>query len=147
MSKWSGLLAVVVLSGCGSSAPVLTETLVPATGMVRIGGRPAEGVTVVFTPTGSTSGTGAFGRTDAEGKFELIHRSQEKGIVAGEYIVTFSRFLLPGGKPVPPDQSPFMAGGKESIPAKWADTSKKGNHNLVTVKADGKSLDFGIPQK
>ena len=57
MSKWSLMLATIVLAGCGSSAPVLTESLVPATGSVRIAGRPAEGVRLLFTPTGTTTGT------------------------------------------------------------------------------------------
>ena len=147
MSKRSWFLAAMVLAGCTSGAPVLTETLVPASGSVRLAGRPAEGVRLLFTPTGVTSGTGAFGVTDAEGKFELVHRTQEKGIVPGEYVVTFSKFQLPGGKPIPPDTSPYMAGAKESIPAKWSDPSRKGTHNIVTVVEDGKSLDFGIPLK
>jgi hypothetical protein len=114
--------------------------------MVRIGGRPAEGVRVLLTPTGATRGTGGFGVTDAEGKFELIHRSQQKGIVAGEYVATFSRFLMPGGKPLPANESPFAVGARESISSRWSDPAKKGSHNIVKVIGDGKSLDFGIPK-
>jgi hypothetical protein len=140
-----GAVALAAMGCGGETAP--NEDLVPAAGSVRVGGQPAAGVRLLFTPVGSTTGTGGFGITDAEGKFELIHRSQKKGVVTGEYVVTFSRFRMPDGKPLPDGQSPFTSGARESIPTKWSDPTKKGSHNTVKVTGDGKSLDFGIPLK
>ena len=50
---------VVALPGCGQSVPPPPEeTLVPVTGTVTVGGKPASGVSVLFIPEGSTGGNG-----------------------------------------------------------------------------------------
>ena len=65
------------LAGCGGSS---VPTLAPVSGTIQMAGAPAEGVTVMFTPTGSTKTAGAFGVTGPDGKYELVHRSGERGI-------------------------------------------------------------------
>ena len=140
------LLVLVSMVGCGE-APPKEEILVPISGSVRYGSQPTEGITVSFVPKGTTTGTGAFGRTDAEGKYTLLHRTQKPGVPMGEYTVTFSRFLKPDGSPVPKDVSPTMSGGRESIPRVWSDIAKAGAHNTATVKSGSKSIDFALPTK
>ena len=140
-------LLLMTAAGCSQSDAPPDEKLVPVAGSVRFGGQPTGGVRVLFTPTGSTGGAGAFALTEADGTFKLIHnRSQKPGIPAGEYIVQFSRFLMPDGSPIPPDKSPFASGGRESIPPAWSDLGRAGMHNTVTVTPDGgKPFDFAIP--
>jgi hypothetical protein len=139
-------LLLISLLGCGEAGPP-DEVLIPVTGSVRFGGKPTEGITVSFTPKAGTAGTGAFGLTDVSGNYSLIHRTQKPGVPAGEYTVTFSRFLKPDGSPVPKDQSPTMSGGRESVPAMWSDIARAGGHNSATVKSDTKTLDFALPAK
>jgi hypothetical protein len=139
-------LSLAIVSGCAPSAPV--EELVPVSGTVRFGGQPTAGIRVLLVPDGATGGTGGFGVTDDEGKYTLLHRTQKEGVPPGKYSVHFSRFLMPDGKPIPSDVSPFTSGGKESIPPKWSDPTQKGPHNSVVVPEDGKTdLDFAIPKK
>ena len=123
------------------------EMLVPVKGSVRISGKPTAGVRVTFAPNNSTKGTGAIGMTDEDGEFELIHRTQKKGIVPGDYTVHFSRFLMPNGSPLASDESPYTSGAVESIPKMWSDPSVSSPHNSVKVTEGGKSLDFAIPKK
>ena len=144
-SSWNCLF-FLALVGCGSAGPP-EEVLVPVTGSVRVAGKPTEGITVVFTPKQGTAGTGGFGLTDAEGNYTLTHRSQKPGVPVGEYAVTFSRFLKPDGSPVPKDQSPYMSGGRESIPPMWSNIAAAGSHNTATVKAEGNKIDFALPAK
>lgn len=113
----AGLLAPVVLtfflSGCGgSSEPTLA--LIPVTGTVWLDGKPFAGVTVVFNPVPGTQGNGAYGVTDAEGKFSLNDYQDHKGCPAGDYGVTFTKLTLPDGSPIPAG-SPGV-GMKEQVP-------------------------------
>src|SRR5258708_10145300 len=91
--------------GCGESGPKpRVENLVPVTGTVTLGGAPAAGIRVLFIPSGSTSGNGAFALTDESGEYELVHNAtQEPGTPAGNYTVQFSKFVMPDGAPVPKD--------------------------------------------
>ena len=142
-----GLLVAGWSTGCGPAAPP-PEELVPVSGTVRVGGKPQGGVRVMFLPEGETGGMGGVGVTDDTGRYTLMHRTQKEGVPAGKYAVVFSRFLTADGKPVPPETSPYMSGGRESIPAQWSDPTKKGPHNSTTVPEGGKdNLDFAIPGK
>ncbi len=148
-TRWiqTGLpVLVFVLAGCGDSVPLPPkEDLVPVSGTLKINGKPAEGVRVLFTPVGATTGNGAYCRTDGEGKFELINNTtQEPGIAAGQYTVQFSKFMKPDGMPVPEGKSPFTAGGQESISPLWSSAAQAGMHNTVTVPPGGKSFDFEV---
>lgn len=143
---WSFLLAGL-MAGCGPAAPP-PEELVPVSGIVRLGGSPAEGVRVLFLPDGDTPGTGAVGTSDASGNYTLLHRTQKEGIPPGKYYVVFSRFLTADGKPIPPNTSPYMSGGKESIPPLWSDPTKKNTHNTVQIPEGGKlGLDWDVPAR
>jgi hypothetical protein len=146
----SGMCAVIGFAGCGGGAPALPEEkLIPVTGEVRFGGTPTAGIRVLFTPKGSggNAAGGGFGMTDAEGKYKLVHRSNKEGVGPGEYTVTFSKFVKPDGSSPGPNESPYMSGAKESIPAMWSDPTKAATHNSVTVGEGQKPLDFAIPKK
>jgi len=81
------LIAVVCLAhAAGCSRPV---KLVPAGGVVLIGGQPTEGVVVQFLPSGSAEEKrpSSFGTTGADGTFELTSQDGKPGAVEGRHAV------------------------------------------------------------
>lgn len=92
----SGMLATCLWSaGCGETAKVTSEKTVPVTGTVTYNGQPVADATVTFVPETApgeaASGRGAFGRTDAAGKFELMAFNPGDGAVPGTYKVTITK--------------------------------------------------------
>ena len=138
-----GMAGFVV--GCGGGVNV--PKLVPVSGTVQIKGQPASGVTVTFSPTGQSKGTGATGATGPDGKYELVHRSGQPGIEPGQYAVTFSRLVMPDGSPLPAGTSPTDVGAEESIPERFRDPTNL--THTADVKPEGGTFDFGIgaPEK
>lgn len=100
-----GLLAAV---GCGSKGGHLPRT-VPAKGIVTLDGKPVEGAQVVLVPAAEGT-TGAFGTTDASGRFSLRAYDEKDGAIPGAYKVQVSKTVevrlegakgsLDGGDPV-----------------------------------------------
>lgn len=97
------------LVGCGSGGGNLPKT-VPAAGVVTLDGKPVEGAQVVLVPASGDMQTGAFGTTDASGRFTLRAFEQKPGAIPGEYKVQVSKTIevrldgakgsLDGGDPV-----------------------------------------------
>lgn len=128
------VLAVVTGVGCARG-----PELVPVTGVVKIDGKPAEGVQITFWP-GDGARTDsrdryAAGMTGKDGRFELRSFS-EKGIESGEYKVTFSR-LVADGKVVADVKKPKGA-TRETLLDKYTsqDTTD------VTARVTGEKHDF-----
>jgi hypothetical protein len=141
LTVFSALIGIMgFVAGCGGGPAV--PKLAPVTGTVQIEGTPADGVSVIFTPTGNTKSTGAAGITGPDGKYELLHRSGQPGIEAGTYAVTFSRMMLADGKPLPPGTSPIDADSTETIPERFRDLSNPAH--TADVKPEGGTFDFGI---
>jgi hypothetical protein len=138
------LLLTLVLAGCLDSAPAPPkEDLVPVSGKVTVGGKPVEGVTVAYVPSGATQGQGASGVTDSEGQYKLVHNATKKeGVAVGDYTVQLSKWVLPDGSPLPKDKAPHMAGAVNMISPRWAEFSKA---NEVKVPAGGTTKDFDVP--
>ena len=86
------LLASVAFAGCGDTGgdPNRPKT-VRVTGVVTLDGIPVEGAQDAFNPE-AADGQGAFGRTDAEGRYELTTFEAGDGAVAGAYIVTITKY-------------------------------------------------------
>ena len=86
------LWALVVLAGCGQGLPVA-----PASGVVLLDGAPLTNVTVMTQPIATNSpnpGPGSFGRTNAEGRFDLeLVKPAVRGAIIGEHRV----MILPVG--------------------------------------------------
>jgi len=119
------LLGTIVLTGCGGSGP----KLVPVEGAVTLDGRPLANKSLLFTPIGDTSGHGAGGASDAEGRYTLLAMvpgatKDHKGIAPGRYRVTvfeptvFSNVSVEqeGDEPVAA-LAPDMGGRESDIPA------------------------------
>jgi hypothetical protein len=68
------LLLGLLFVGCGKSGPELA----PVSGRVTLSGRPLEKADVVFQPDDGKPP--AFGRTDAEGRYELAYK---RGVMGG----------------------------------------------------------------
>lgn len=83
----AGLL-ITVVAGCGSGGHPDTATV---TGVVTYGGRPLDGVRVIFNTQNTPRSASA--TTEADGSFTLSTYRQGDGAVPGSYIVTVERFL------------------------------------------------------
>jgi hypothetical protein len=83
-----GLLALLLgLTGCGSEVK-----LVPAEGVLKIGGKPAPNISVQFLPDAGKGNGGptSFATTDAEGKFRLKTYDGRDGAVPGTHAVVLA---------------------------------------------------------
>jgi hypothetical protein len=80
------LWMLVALAGCGQGLPVA-----PASGVVLLDGTPLANASVTTQPIATDSpnpGPGSFGRTDAEGRFELeVVKPAIRGAIIGEHRV------------------------------------------------------------
>lgn len=139
-------LAMCCFWGCGSKAPEGPE-LIPVTGTVRMEGQPLAGATVTFNPVSGTVGNGAFGVTDAEGKFSLTDFSGEIGCPAGDYGVTFSKITQPDGSPIPPNASRAEVGMVEQLPVFYVEFKPQTIIQGANVKAPESSFEFILDPK
>ena len=78
------LLMAVLLAGCGQSGPELA----PVSGRVTLDGRPLEMADVVFQPDDARSPS--YGRTDADGRYELGYKRGVAGALVGGHNVSIS---------------------------------------------------------
>lgn len=80
------LWMVVMLPGCGQGLPTA-----PASGVVLLDGLPLANASITTQPIGTGShnpGPGSFGRTDAEGRFDLeLVQPAVRGAIIGEHRV------------------------------------------------------------
>lgn len=94
MKRWLAAWAVLAVGfaavGCGSSGPALH----PVAGKVAYrDGRPVAGAMVEFA---AADGTGARGKTGADGRFELT-TGDRKGAAAGSYRVAIVQMTVADG--------------------------------------------------
>ncbi len=103
MNNWMtgiwGMLALALLTGCGSNASV--------SGMVTAGGESVDGGSIVFRPL-SEGVKPALGKIDADGGYSLV-TAGNSGVQPGEYQVMY----------MPPDQKEDEAGRAVGPPIKW----------------------------
>ncbi|MCA8996126.1 MAG: carboxypeptidase regulatory-like domain-containing protein [Planctomycetaceae bacterium] len=118
--------AIVTLNGCsgGSDADANRPTRISVSGSVSFKSAPVEGATVTFHPT-AVPGTGAFGVTDADGKFVMGTFESSDGVVPGSYKVTITKLEAaassqpgvddPNYDPTKPEPEP-----KNELPEKYS---------------------------
>lgn len=136
-----------MLAGCGGQSSEVPSDLVPVTGTVKLDGEPKANITVIFNPGKKTSGTGGYGVTDSNGKYKLMHRSNQPGVEPGEYIVTFSMMGLPDGSPIPEGKDAADVGAVQLLPEKYTNPNLEMNLTMATVKAPEVTLDYEITSK
>jgi len=97
----------LVFCGCGGRSDIATVT-----GTVTLEGQPLANARIVFQPMGS--GSASYGRTDAEGKYELQYGEDIMGATIGSHRVTISTFSAGD-----PDADPPDAITPELVPSKY----------------------------
>ena len=75
----TAVLGLLVVSGCGPSAP----TFVKVQGKITMDGQPIDGAVVTYIPVGG-KGEQASGRTSSDGVYQLTTRNTGDGALAGE---------------------------------------------------------------
>jgi hypothetical protein len=115
--------ALVALAGCGEGLPVA-----PASGVVLLDGAPFANVTVISQPIATDSpnpGPGSFGRTDAEGRFDLeLVKPAIRGAVIGEHRVMIMR----------------LGEAKTAVAGKWPTSFSDGSLRIQVPKEGTKEL-------
>ncbi|GIW97307.1 MAG: hypothetical protein KatS3mg111_0640 [Pirellulaceae bacterium] len=115
-----GVAAVCcLLSGCGNDKIATVE------GTIYLDGKPLEGAVVEFYPT--HSGGASYGRTDAEGHYELQYNRNEAGAEIGRHKVQITTFADGGG---------YGQGRKELLPTRYNSETElevevKRGHNVI----------------
>lgn len=86
---------MLALAGCGGAdGEGDRPPRLPVSGTITYQGAPLADAQVTFNPE-AQDGTAAFGRTDAEGHYELTTFETGDGAVAGKYIVTITKYDTP----------------------------------------------------
>jgi hypothetical protein len=149
-----GLTLCTVLSGCGAT-PLKT---VPASGVLKMDGKPLEGATVNLY---SDDGVVAYGKTDAEGKFSLkssIGPNTYDGAKVGKHKVSIAKTLNDGkeGTDATSDDpkektrmSPMMTGPVKQtfiVPAKY-NTPQRSELTCDVPEGGTDKLSFEISSK
>src|SRR5262245_39083868 len=80
MFRGCGLLALLLLTGCGSSGPARVR------GVVKLDGEPVAGAAVTFVAQ-DPGGRHAYGSTNENGEFELSTTKPGDGVLPGKYKV------------------------------------------------------------
>ena len=100
MNRWLSLLLLAAVIGCSNSP----YPLVPVSGVVTLDGQPLPNARVAFEPQsqgqGLDVGPGSYGKTNAEGHFELETIDGTPGAIVGPHRVAISTFqgkMIPGG--------------------------------------------------
>jgi len=83
------LLTTVALVGCGGSK----LATIKVSGTVTLDGAPLADASVNFVPKTEGQGHAAYGKTDAEGRYQLqtLQGDPDAGTTPGEYLVTISK--------------------------------------------------------
>ncbi len=137
------LHAMVAVVGCSRADPNLPQ-LVPASGTVTLGDQPLPGALVTFIPTGSTRGTGAEGRTDQTGRYELVSK-HGRGAAVGSYRVTIMKLVMPDGSDYIPEAGvgPADSPARQVLPPRYSDPHR--TTLTATIPEGGSStLNFAL---
>lgn len=129
--------------GCGGPDPKLPR-LVPASGRVTLAGKPLAGALVTFTPTGSTRGSPAEGRTDQQGRYELACQ-HGRGAAPGSYRVTIMKLVMPDGSDYVPEAGvgPADSPARQMLPPRYSDLQR--TTLTASIPEGGSStLDFAL---
>lgn len=107
-------------------------------GTVKLNGTPAPNLEVVFQPKGK--GGQSFGKTDAQGQYELMYKGATKGAVIGAHKVRIDRIAPEGVGP---------AGGEKAIvlPPSLPAIYNRESTLDKDVKEGDQTIDFELTEK
>ncbi len=144
-----GLFGFALALGCGQAGDDRPKTY-PVTGVVTYNGDPVEGATVALQST--AGGQGAFGVTDAGGRYTLTTYTSGDGAAPGQYKVKVTKVKAAqagsGGDTDSPDYVPPTAEDappaepENLLPAKYADPSTSGL--TATVAESDNTVNFDL---
>lgn len=85
------VVLLTLIAGCGQRGPQTA----PVRGRVTLDGRPLAGADIQFQPAGA--GRPSRGRTDSDGRYELMFKRGQPGAIVGEHTVRIwvSREVVP----------------------------------------------------
>ena len=119
---------LLFITGCSGDGKVGRVT-----GTVHLDGKPLEGAMVTFYPQneggGMSRGSASMGRTDAQGKYELVYNRSTTGAEIGEHLVYVETMQEGSG---------YGPGRKEEVPKQYNSESTL----RVTVKSGSQAIDF-----
>ena len=118
------ILFCLLLAGCGSG-----DDLARVKGTVTLNGEPLEGAIVQFQPT-AEGGSPSAGKTDAKGRYDLMHTFDQAGAMPGEHVVSIRTAAAYYDE----------EGGEERVPAKYNDRSELKR----TVEPGNNTFDFEL---
>jgi hypothetical protein len=118
------LLVAALLTGCGRRGE-----LASVHGRITLDGQPLAGAFVVFTPT--SKGTTSYGRTDADGRYQMTFTDREKGAWIGPNLVRINTGDV--GPDGPPERVPSVYNQRTTL--------------KVDVKPGTNTFDFDLKSK
>ena len=132
----------LLLSACGG-AP---DNVATVTGKVTLDGQPLANALVTFTPkTGAVS----FGRTNAEGVYELQYSREHKGAEIGQHTVSVSTYAE-----ADPDGDPPVEGSPERVPVQFnqqseliKDVASGANTHDLTLTSEGEIVQGDVGEE
>lgn len=139
--------ATLLCVGCGGGDDYVVPELTKVSGTVTMDGKPLEKVTVIYTPQAGTQAIGGIGVTDSSGKYTLTHKSDQPGVEPGKYDVTFSKWAMPDGSPIPEGKTAADVEAKQMIPDVYTIVTQSGSRNIAEVKAGEETIDFELKSK
>jgi len=152
------LLSFATFVGCGETMDPNRPKTYPVSGTVTQGGQPVADANVTFQLKDGSQG--AVGVTDSSGNFHLTTFTAGDGAVAGEHLVTVTKYDRPkivpqgdgsiadtGDEEPAPDESDASAGGdvdpKSLLPGKYANPQTSGLTATVGESGENK-FDFQL---
>lgn len=151
-TPWAVAWLFVTAVACGCSGNGTPGDLTPVAGLVSLDGKPLAEATVTFyasDPAVAPGYSASVGKTDAEGKYQLISRGNP-GTLPGAFKVTISKFVSSDGAALKPEegmdmQQLAMQGlAKESVPAKYSALDRT---ELTATVEPGKSEGYNFDLK
>jgi hypothetical protein len=135
-------ITLLVLGGCGKDPN--QAALVHFSGKVTLDDLPLAGAQVTFFPVGTTRGSGATGRTDRDGAYQLTASRGGAGVVPGEHRVVISKLVMPDGSDFPADSKlpPIESPARETLLPEYSDPQR--TTLTATVPAGGGAKDFPL---
>jgi len=135
-------VTALILCGCGKDPN--QPALVPMSGKVMLDDQPLAGAQVTFIPVGITKGSGATGRTNADGVYQLTAVRGGAGAVPGEYRVAISKRAMPDGSDPPADSKlpPIESPAREMLAPQYSDAQQ--SKLTATVPPEGGTKDFQL---
>jgi hypothetical protein len=140
----------VAMAGCGEGFPVA-----PASGIVLLDGSPLANASITTQPIATNSlnpGPGSFGRTDAEGRFDLeLVKPAIRGAIIGEH-----RLMIRPVSAAPKSAPPKIVDGvkvfsdeplKENATEKWPANFYDGSLRIQVPKEGTKEIRVDLTRK